>query len=805
MASTAHDASAGTPAPQPDVQALDVTWSPAGPQPGDPVKFSALVSNLGNATAQQYTVEFYLMNETGEISYWASYWNGEPLPPGESRWVTGGADWNWGFWTAASGWHIVLVVINDSYNSLAKQFYVSYAPLSSLTATGGDGQISLFWNAVSGATSYNLYRSAASGGEGSVPYRTGLQTTNYTDTPVSNGTTYYYTFTAVGAQGETAQSNEAGATAQPASPGMVRFFPRSDFPSRMVGGKFQGSNDGTSYTDLATITTLPSNRQYTQQALSADPKQFQYLRYLSPNGGCGNIAELEFYSGSTKLTGTPFGTPGSYNNSGNDYTKALDGTFLTFFDAPIGDGAFVGIQQTDPANSGQPDFILTVNPSLNIPKGGMGTLTVNVTPLNNFFGNVGLSVSGLPAGVTAAFSPLTVAGAGGSTLTLTADPNTAAPGPATVTVTGTASPNGPAHSQTLTLTVTGSGGNLTGGPVRLTDLYLPKTLCLEWDAGNIYGHHDADQYQVLRSTPSSNSGSFLPVGVTTNLVFNDQDFVFGTAYNYDVIDHWRINSGYLDPNTNKWVPGPATGTTDLGSISVTPMQTPVTENQAVDARYDPRYSTWNFINHKFGTTTYRGGLFAGYNADNSQVGHSYLKFLLPPPASGQGIWPVASVNAWFTRDYDLSAGSLPGTVGVACQSVPANWDAASLTWSNAPAFSPSHTPQRVSSDPQSPPWVHWPVGADVWGVLNAGGGPYAAALSGTQEPSVGGAGLTGGGSASGWAYFAKKEYAGGQPACLLYALSGSGASAQAAQFSFQPAPKPHLSPAQKKPQPKRKP
>jgi len=345
LGSKAHAATATASQPQPDIQALDVTWSPANPQSGDLVKFSALVTNLGDAPAPQYTVEFYLKNETGEISYWASYWDPQPLNPGESRWVTGGSNYNWGFWAATPGSHIALVDINDSYESLTKMLYVPPAPLSSLTAVGGDGQISLAWVAVSGATSYNLYRSATAGGEGSVPYKTGLLTTSCVDTSVPSGTTYYYTFTAVGAQGESAQSNEASATAQSFGAGRARFYPHVGYEGRMLGGKFQGSNDGTSYTDLATVTTTPSANQYTQQALSADPKLFRYLRYLSPSGGYCDIAELEFYSGTSavKLTGTLFGSPGTWDHS--DY-NAFDNDPNSFFDAPVADGAYVGLRQS---------------------------------------------------------------------------------------------------------------------------------------------------------------------------------------------------------------------------------------------------------------------------------------------------------------------------------------------------------------------------------------------------------------------------------------------------------------------------
>ena len=131
-----------------------------------------------------------------------------------------------------------------------------------------------------------------------------------------------------------------------ASPNQVRYWPRTGFTQRMVGGLFQGSNDSSAWTTLATVTQAPPAAQYSTLPTSADPATFRYLRYLAPNGSYGNVAEIEFDSHGTKLTGTPFGTAGSYNNSSNTYLKALDGSTGTFFDAPSpGNGDYAGIDQ----------------------------------------------------------------------------------------------------------------------------------------------------------------------------------------------------------------------------------------------------------------------------------------------------------------------------------------------------------------------------------------------------------------------------------------------------------------------------
>ncbi|GFN33018.1 extracellular catalytic domain type 1 short-chain-length polyhydroxyalkanoate depolymerase [Paenibacillus xylaniclasticus] len=79
-----------------------------------------------------------------------------------------------------------------------------------LTATAGNAQVALSWNASSGATSYTVKRAATSGG----PYTdvaTGITATSYTNTDLTNGTTYYYVVSASNAAGQSANSSQASA------------------------------------------------------------------------------------------------------------------------------------------------------------------------------------------------------------------------------------------------------------------------------------------------------------------------------------------------------------------------------------------------------------------------------------------------------------------------------------------------------------------------------------------------------------------------------------------------------------------
>jgi xyloglucan-specific exo-beta-1,4-glucanase len=79
-----------------------------------------------------------------------------------------------------------------------------------VSAMLSSGQVTVTWAAVTGATSYNVYRSTVQGAPGTSVGSTA--TTSFVDSTVVNGTTYYYQVTAVNSAGEGTPSTQATAT-----------------------------------------------------------------------------------------------------------------------------------------------------------------------------------------------------------------------------------------------------------------------------------------------------------------------------------------------------------------------------------------------------------------------------------------------------------------------------------------------------------------------------------------------------------------------------------------------------------------
>jgi hypothetical protein len=152
---------------------------------------------------------------------------------------------------------------------------------------------------------------------------------------------------------------------------------------------------------------------------------------------------------------------GDFNNDGRPDIIRIDPLSGT-------DPALGILLQIPPA----PDFSGSVSPStVNASLNNTSNVTVNLQALFGWSSDVALSVSGLPAGVTATFTPSTVTGGNGSSNLALSVGASVALGAYPITITG--SGGGVTHSSSISLLINSSPGDFTGSITPDTQNIVP--------------------------------------------------------------------------------------------------------------------------------------------------------------------------------------------------------------------------------------------------------------------------------------------------------------------------------------------
>jgi subtilase family serine protease len=167
-----------------------------------------------------------------------------------------------------------------------------------LAASAGNARVSLSWNSSAGAVSYNVLRSTQNGG----PY-TSLASSvlmTYTDTAVTNGTTYYYVVTAVNSAGPSGYSNQASAKPVLPPPGAPTGL-KATAGNAQVALSWNAVSTATSYNVLRStsstgtftaITNPVSNTNYTDTT-AVNGTTYYYVVSANNSGGTGpNSAQV---------------------------------------------------------------------------------------------------------------------------------------------------------------------------------------------------------------------------------------------------------------------------------------------------------------------------------------------------------------------------------------------------------------------------------------------------------------------------------------------------------------------------------
>jgi Glycoside hydrolase family 44/PA14 domain/Fibronectin type III domain len=181
-----------------------------------------------------------------------------------------------------------------------------------LTATPGDGKVTLSWNASAGATSYNVYRGTTSGGE--TLLQSGVTATTYADPGLTNGTTYFYRVTAVNGVGEGAMSAEVSATPQVAAPTNLTATAVSasqidltwtDNSAGETGFVLERATDSTFTTGLTTVNLGANVTAYSATGLATSTTYWFRVRAVDAGSTSAdsNVASATTQSGSGGGTG----------------------------------------------------------------------------------------------------------------------------------------------------------------------------------------------------------------------------------------------------------------------------------------------------------------------------------------------------------------------------------------------------------------------------------------------------------------------------------------------------------------------
>jgi fibronectin type 3 domain-containing protein len=204
--------------------------------------------------------------------------------------------------TNGTTYYYVITALNTVTESLnsAEAGTTPVVPLSAptgLIASGSDARVNLSWTASPSAMSYTVKRALNSGGAYSA-LASGLTSTSYADTRVTNnGTTYYYVVSAFNTAGESANSAEASVTTIPAAPGNVAATPGNG----QVSLSWSASTGASSYSVLratspsgsyTTVATGLTGTNYTDTGLTNGTAYYYAVVATNGSGSSTNSTQV---------------------------------------------------------------------------------------------------------------------------------------------------------------------------------------------------------------------------------------------------------------------------------------------------------------------------------------------------------------------------------------------------------------------------------------------------------------------------------------------------------------------------------
>jgi len=170
------------------------------------------------------------------------------------------------------------------------------------SAVGGNAKVTLTWGAAARAASYKVFRGTVANVYGPTPVASGLTGLTFTDTAVTNGTTYHYAVVATNVIGDSPQSTDAAATPQgpPAAPAGVTATAGAT-GTRQITVAWSPAVGATSYTvrrrtsvngTLTTVATNLTATSFVNTGLTRNTRYYYVVIAVNAAGSSPNSAQV---------------------------------------------------------------------------------------------------------------------------------------------------------------------------------------------------------------------------------------------------------------------------------------------------------------------------------------------------------------------------------------------------------------------------------------------------------------------------------------------------------------------------------
>jgi chitodextrinase len=276
----------------------------------------------------------------------------------------------------------------------------------------------------------------------------------------------------------------------------IRYFPRTSFNARMLGGRFRVANlpDLSDAVTVHTISSIPPEGVWQEVILEPAVTGYRYAFYTTDAAGHGNLAELAFYgtaapvsapeiiglTATTGTVGTPFSSTIQASNSPQSYAVvsgglpaglSLNTTTGVISGTPGGGGGTFGVTATNAGGtSSVGSFTITINPpppvvsGLTVTTGTVGVAFSSNIQASNTPQSYAVASGALPAGLTlntgtGVISGTPTGGSGTFSVTATNAGGTSTAVPFTIMI-GAAS-GGPGSYSYFRFDFNATGGNIT--------------------------------------------------------------------------------------------------------------------------------------------------------------------------------------------------------------------------------------------------------------------------------------------------------------------------------------------------------